>query len=115
MNTTDFARYVADKYGTTYKDTAVWTKCIMESIGDVIISGEDLVITNLGTFRTYISPPKRGRNRYTGEPLDIPERPRVKFVVSDSIKNLMMEQFELDSGISQNTTVHIDAVEEENE
>lgn len=105
MTTVDFARYVADKYGMTYKDSSLWTRCIFESIGDVLISGEDLMVTGLGTFRTHISKQKRGRNQYTGESIIIPERPRVKFIVSDTIKKLMWEQFELDSGISQDTAV----------
>lgn len=110
MNGTMFARYVADKYGTTYKDTHRWVMAIVESMGDVLVSGEDLQFTNFGTFRTYISPPKIGRNKYTGEPIDIPERRKVKFVVSDSIRNLMREQFELDSGISQETRVRMEDV-----
>lgn len=107
MNTTDFSRYVADKYGTTYKDTKQWVAAITESIGDVLVSGEDLVVTNLGTFRNIISAPKKGRNRYTGEPIDIPERRKIKFVICDNLNQLIREQFELDTGISQETTVRI--------
>lgn len=104
MNTTMFSRYVADKYGTTYKDTQRWVTAIVESMGDVIISGDDLQFTNFGTFKTYISPEQMGRNKYTGEPLLIPERRRVKFVLSTNIRDLMWEQYELDSGVKQNTT-----------
>lgn len=104
MNTTMFSRYVADKYGTTYKDTQRWVTAIVESMGDVIISGDDLQLTNFGTFKTYISPEQMGRNKYTGEPILIPERRRVKFVLSTNIRDLMWEQYELDSGVKQNTT-----------
>lgn len=104
MNTTMFSRYVADKYGTTYKDTQRWVTAIVESMGDVIISGDDLQFTNFGTFKTYISPEQMGRNKYTGEPILIPERRRVKLVLSTNIRDLMWEQYELDSGVKQNTT-----------
>lgn len=110
MNGTDFSRYVADKYGTTYKDTSAWTKAVIESIGDVLVSGEDLVITNFGTFRTYISPPQKGRNRYTGEPIDIPERRRVKLILCPALRNMINEQFELDSGIEQSTKVRMEDI-----
>ena len=113
MNGTDFSRYVADKYGTTYKDTSAWTRAVIESIGDVLVSGEDLVITNFGTFRTYISPPKKGRNKYTGEPIDIPERRRVKLILSPNLRDLINEQFEVDSGIDQSTTVRIEDIAEQ--
>ena len=105
MNGTMFARYVADKYGTTYKDTHRWVMAIVESMGDVLVSGEDLQLTNFGTFTPYISPEQMGRNKYTGEPLHIPERRRVKFVLSDHVRDLMWEQYELDSGVSQATRV----------
>ena len=104
MNTTMFSRYVADKYGTTYKDTHQWVMAIIESMGDVLISGDDLQFTNFATFKTYISPEQMGRNKYTGEPILIPERRRVKFVLSTHIRDLMREQYELDSGVKQNTT-----------
>ena len=104
MNTTMFSRYVADKYGTTYKDTHQWVMAIIESMGDVLISGDDLQFTNFATFKTYISPEQMGRNKHTGEPILIPERRRVKFVLSTHIRDLMWEQYELDSGVKQNTT-----------
>lgn len=107
MNFTDFSRYVADKYGTSYKDSMAWTRAIMESIGDVLISGEDVVFTNFGTFRSRVSAPKRGRNKYTGEPINIPERRRVRFVPSPNLQLMINDQFELDSGVDQSTTVYM--------
>lgn len=107
MNSTDFSRYVANKYGTSYKDSMAWTRAVVESIGDVLISGEDIVFTNFGTFRTRVSGPKCGRNKYTGEAINIPERRRIKFVPSPNLQLMINDQFELDSGVNQATTVRM--------
>lgn len=95
MNRKDFIRYVADKYGMTYTDTRQWVFAIMESMGDVFASGEDLMITNLGLFYQHITPPKVGRNSKTGERVDIPPRNRVKFKPCPTLQAQIDERFEL--------------------
>jgi DNA-binding protein HU-beta len=47
---------------------------------------EDVTITGFGTFKAVKSKARQGRNPYTGEPIKIKAKTRVKFVPGKALK-----------------------------
>jgi len=82
---------VSKKYGYSQDVVRGWVVAITESMGEVLAAGDDLKLPGFGTFEQRISAPKVGRNKYTGEPVDIPARHKVTFVMSTGIKEMLHE------------------------
>ncbi len=85
MNRSEFIRYTAKKYGCTQEDTRAWVIAITEAMGEVLASGEDLMLTQFGAFQQQTTKPKVGRNQYTGERIAIPEHRKVRFDLCDRL------------------------------
>jgi len=54
--------------------------------------GNSVRISDFGTFTPVISAARTGRNPNTGDPLEIPEKTRVKFTQSIALKRTMNEK-----------------------
>ncbi len=91
MTRNDFVRMVSKKYGYSQEVVRAWLVAFTETMGEVLASGDSLKLPNFGTFVQRITPPKVGRNRYTGERIDIPAKRKVSFHMSDAIKAQLAE------------------------
>jgi nucleoid DNA-binding protein len=58
------------------------TDLFIETIKDIITSGESLEIAGFGTFKTVDLAPRTSRNPRTGEAIKVPSRKRIKFKTS---------------------------------
>jgi DNA-binding protein HU-beta len=71
-------------------ETKAQAKAAIESIINHIAGAmkrkEDVTITGFGTFKAVKSKARRGRNPYTGEPIKIKAKTRVKFVPGKALK-----------------------------
>lgn len=85
MNRSEFIRYTAKKYSCDQKTTRDWVFAIMDAMGEILASGEGLMITNLGSFQQQVVKPKVGRNRFTGERIDIPKHRKIRFDLCDRL------------------------------
>jgi len=57
-----------------------------EKIETALARGEDVRITGFGVFKRITTKARTGRNPRTGEAVEIPERNRVKFKASSTLK-----------------------------
>lgn len=85
MNRSEFIKYTAKKYGCDQKTTKAWILAITEAMGEILASGEDLMLTQFGVFQQQTVKPKVGRNKYTGERIEIPAHRKVRFDLCDKL------------------------------
>lgn len=97
MNRTEF---IAEIYGRlkeyeSYKPNKLVTSQVvnetLNTMMDVIASGDTLSFVGFGTFSTVDTPAREGRNPLTGEPVKIAAKKRVKFKASPSFKQFINE------------------------
>jgi DNA-binding protein HU-beta len=72
MNKEELVSAVAKKTGLTKKETELALTTILETIVDVISSGEKITLVGFGSFEARARKEKEGRNPSTGERLFIP-------------------------------------------
>jgi DNA-binding protein HU-beta len=72
MNKGELVSAVAKKTGLTKKETELVLTTILETIIDVISSGEKITLVGFGSFETRDRREKEGRNPNTGEKVVIP-------------------------------------------
>ena len=72
MNKGELVTVVATKTGLTKKDTELVLTTILETIVEVISSGEKLTLVGFGSFEARNRKEKEGRNPNTGEKTYIP-------------------------------------------
>ena len=72
MNKGELVTVVATKTGLTKKDTELVLTTILETIVEVISSGEKLTLVGFGSFEARNRKEKEGRNPNTGEKIYIP-------------------------------------------
>ena len=68
------------------KEAATYVESVIDSIHEIFVSGESLLITGLGTFKSKTRAARKGRNPQTGEPLEIKESKVISFKNSDVLK-----------------------------
>lgn len=72
MNKGELVTSVAKKTGLTKKETELVLTTILETIVDVIASGEKITLVGFGSFEARERKAKEGRNPQTGEKIYIP-------------------------------------------
>jgi len=71
MTRTELVKAVAEKTGATQKDTAIILQAAFEMIGDKLSEGDEVRISDFGTFKVAERAARKGRNPHTGEEIDI--------------------------------------------
>lgn len=71
MKKTDFVAKVSEKTGMTKKDAEKTLDAIIESIEEVLVSGDKLQFVGFGSFEVKERPARMGRNPKTNEPMAI--------------------------------------------
>jgi len=72
MNKSELISAVAKKTGLTKKETELVLTAILETIIDVISSGEKMTLVGFGSFEAKERKEKEGRNPSTGEKMFVP-------------------------------------------
>ena len=71
MNKSEIVRRVADRIGVGRSAAGEAVDAVFKAIAETLAKGEDGRITGFGTFGTRSRPARTGRNRRTGESLNI--------------------------------------------
>lgn len=72
MNKTELIAAIAEKAGTTRKDTELVVSTMLEVIGDELAKGDRIQLVGFGAFETKHREPRIGRNPRTRETVEIP-------------------------------------------
>ncbi len=72
MNKTELIAAIAEKAGTTRKDTELVVSTMLEVIGDELAKGDRVQLVGFGAFETKHREPRIGRNPRTRETVEIP-------------------------------------------
>ena len=71
MKKSEFVALVAEKTGLSKKDTEKALNAALETMGDVLASGDKLQMSGFGTFETRERAARTGHNPRTGEEIQI--------------------------------------------
>lgn len=87
MNKKEFIKEVATKTGQTQKLTGEVLDVIIETISDVLKSGDEVSLTGFGKFEVRERAGREGRNPITGEKIMISPTKVPAFKASQKLKN----------------------------
>ena len=85
MNKGDLIHSVA-KVVETKKQAQDVVDCVLSSIADALKNGENVTLTDFGTFKVVKRNARKGRNPSTGEEIEIKEAKIPKFTPSKALK-----------------------------
>lgn len=92
MNTSEFTRGFAARYGYTIAKSQELTDSLFAYIRELMAQGETVSLRSFGTFSTKRRERRRGRNPLTGEPVEVPAKTAPTFQFSASVKRSLAEQ-----------------------
>lgn len=79
--------YVYEQIGGTKKDAHEYVDEVIETMKDVLETGEELKVSGFGKFEVRHKGERVGRNPRTGVEITIPERKVLRFKVSQVLKD----------------------------
>lgn len=71
--------------------TTVLFEEMFESISNILANGQDVSIPKFGKFQVSMQPERKARNPKTGETVMVPEKQKVKFKPSNTLKEQIQE------------------------
>ena len=89
MNKAELVAAVADKVNLTKKVTEDTIDAMLDTICEVLASGDKVFISGFGTFEVRDRIARAGRNPRTGEVIDVPAKIHPKCKFGRSIKQLL--------------------------
>lgn len=98
INMSDIAKKLADEMGLSEKAAKSYTAFVFESLKDYAERGDEINIPMLGKFKMIVTAPRKGRNIYTKERIDIPARHRISFSMSRKLQHIYDEADRQDAG-----------------
>ena len=89
MYKTDLINALAAKTGNTKVTSEFFLQELVQTILESLEKGEDVSLIGFGSFKVVETKPKIGRNPKTGKEIKIPAGKKVKFVVGNSLKDVV--------------------------
>jgi len=89
MKKTDFIRIISKIDGVNNDEAGAAFDEIIAQITDTLATGGKVFIDDIGTLEAVTSAARDGRNPRTGETIQIPEKKRVKFRASSTVKKAL--------------------------
>ena len=71
MNRTELVAAIAEKAGTSKKDTDAMLKAFIETVEDAVKAGDKIQLVGFGTFESRERSAREGKNPQTGEKIKI--------------------------------------------
>lgn len=87
MNKNELIDAIADSADLAKSDTTKMLNAFVETVTDVLVSGDKLIIPGFGTFEVGERAARTGRNPQTGEPIQIAAARVAKFKVGKALKD----------------------------
>lgn len=87
MNKTELITAVAEKAGTSKKDTEAVINATMDVIKSTVAGGDDIQLIGFGTFGIAERAAREGRNPQTGETMKIEASKAPKFKAGKAFKD----------------------------
>ncbi|MCX5781457.1 MAG: HU family DNA-binding protein [Elusimicrobia bacterium] len=78
MNKKDLIESLTQLFATR-KEAKDAIEKVFSTIRQALRKGDKVIISELGTFRTYISKAREGRNPNTGEIFQVPPKRKIRF------------------------------------
>jgi len=91
MEYQEFIEVLAEKSRYTKREIRKMLRLITATIQDAMGRGRDVHIVGLGKFKNVGTGFMRGRNRYTGQPVIIPPRRRVRFSPAVALREIVLK------------------------
>lgn len=79
MNKTELVNYVAKEAGLTKVQAKKAVDAVNAAVSGSLAEGEKVALVGFGTFSVVEKPARVGRNPFTQETIEIPQRKVVKF------------------------------------
>lgn len=86
MNQGTLEKAYAEKRGVGTKEANEALNTFLELIGDSLVTGEKVMLVNLGTFTPKVVPEHTARNPLTGAPVTVPEKIVTKYKESTALR-----------------------------
>lgn len=87
LNKKEFIQAMADYGNVSQRDARKSLYLFIDTLTDVLDSGETVKIMGLGKFKIKETKERLGRNPATSEPIVLPSRKRVKFTASKVLED----------------------------
>jgi DNA-binding protein HU-beta len=94
MKKSDFVRVVAEKSGVSKKDVESVLKTSLETIQDILVSGDSITFMGFGTFTTVERKERETVLPNSKKKVLIPARKSVRFKVGKTLKERVAEASE---------------------
>ena len=87
MTKADLIAVVAEKTGSSKKDSEKMLTAVIDSITEALAAGEKIQIVNFGTFEVKTRAARTGRNPKTGEAMQIAASKTPAFTAGKGLKD----------------------------
>ena len=87
MNKADLVELIANKIGSSKKQTEESVNLLLSTIQKSVARGEKVTLVGFGTFARRERKPRRGRNPKTGEEINIPSKKVPAFSAGKEFKS----------------------------
>jgi len=91
MNKTELIHEIATKAGLSKKDAEKALNATLDTISDVLASGEKVALVGFGSFETKKREARMGRNPKTKEPIEIAASRAPVFKAGKALKDKVAE------------------------
>jgi DNA-binding protein HU-beta len=92
MQKTDFIKAVAEKAGTTQRDTSTIVNAALDVIAEALTRGEKVTLTGFGTFEVRQRNEREGVNPQTRAKITIPATKTPGFSASSTLKEAVKSE-----------------------
>ncbi len=91
MTKAELVEKLIERSGMARSTAMEAVESVVTIMADTLSSGETITLRGLGTFNVRTAKAKLARNITKGEPITIPARKTVKFILSNKIKNILKD------------------------
>ena len=89
MNKAELVEEIVGKVGLTKKEVGNVVDAVMDTITDVLASGEKVTLVGFGTFQVMTRQKRNGRNPQSGQIMEIPAKTVPKFVPGKALREMV--------------------------
>lgn len=83
----DIAAVVKENHNLNQTQSLAIVKDVFGAVADALVAGEDVQVTNFGTFKPHTRAERKGRNPQTGEEIEIPATKVPAFKAGKGLKD----------------------------